>query len=141
MTFGTTAHLEFNLGDRKVNTIDKAIKAINDIMYMGGATATTAALTLVKKQVVKKAGRHSDRVMIFITDGQSNMGDPPKKIAQELHKEDHFEVYAIGEINCHYIRFDFNLDIESKRKSPKKKLSIAFLKSENVINRNILDVQ
>ena len=96
VTFGTTAHLEFNLGDTKVDTLDKAIKAIDRIAYMGGATATTDALTLVKKEVVKRADPESDKVMIFITDGQSNIGEPPKKIADVLHKNDSFEVYVIG---------------------------------------------
>ena len=96
VTFGTTAHLEFNLGDTKVDTLDKAIKAIDRITYMGGATATTDALTLVKKEVVKRADPESDKVMIFITDGQSNLGEPPKKIADVLHKNDSFEVYVIG---------------------------------------------
>ena len=96
MTFGTTAHLEFNLRDANVDTLDKTIKAIDGITYMGGATATTAALTLVRNEVVEKAGRDSDRVMIFITDGQSNLGGAPEKIAQLLHKKDRFEVYAIG---------------------------------------------
>lgn len=103
VTFGTTAHLEFNLGDAKVDTIDKAIKAIDDITYMGGATATTDALTLVRKEVVKRAGFDSDRVMIFITDGQSNLGEPPKKVAGLLHEEDRFEVYAIGMNNFLFI--------------------------------------
>ena len=96
MTFGTTAQLEFNLGDSKVDTIDKAIKAIEGITYMGGATATTDALTLVKNKVAERAGLESDRVMIFITDGQSNVGEPPQKIARVLHERDSFEVYVIG---------------------------------------------
>lgn len=103
MTFGTTARLVFNLRDANVDTLDKAIKAIDGIRYMGGATATTDVLTLVRKEVVKKAWFESDRVMIFITDGQSNLGEAPKKIAGVLHKEDRFEVYAICKIIILYI--------------------------------------
>lgn len=103
VTFGTTARLVFNLRDANVDTLDKAIKAIDGIRYMGGATATTDVLTLVRKEVVKKAWFGSDRVMIFITDGQSNLGEAPKNIAGVLHKEDRFEVYAIGKIIILYI--------------------------------------
>lgn len=103
MTFGTTARLEFNLRDANVDTLDKVIEAIDGIRYMGGATATSDALTLVRKEVVKKAGFESDRVMIFITDGKSNLGEAPKKIAGVLHKKDRFEVYAIGKIIILYV--------------------------------------
>ena len=78
MTFGTTARLVFNLRDANVDTLDKAIKAIDGIRYMGGATATTDVLTLVRKEVVKKAGFESDRVMIFITDGVQFGGSSQK---------------------------------------------------------------
>ena len=101
VTFGTTPYLEFNLGDAKVDTIDKAIKAIDDITYSGGATATTDALILVKDVVAPGAREESDRVMIFITDGKSNVGDSPNNIAMVLQKTYHFEVYAIGKISCH----------------------------------------
>ena len=104
VTFGTTPYLEFNLGDAKVDTIDKAIKAIDDITYSGGATATTDALTLVKDEVAPFARKESDRVMIFITDGKSNVGDSraPYNISMVLQTKYHFEVYAIGKINCHH---------------------------------------
>ena len=94
--YGTEARLEFNLGDVEVDTIDKAVKAIENIRYVGGATATTDALKLVRNLVAPQARFDSDRVMIIITDAKSNIGDPPKKIANELHKHYHFEVYAIG---------------------------------------------
>lgn len=103
MTYGTDAHLEFNLGDAKVDTIDKAIKAIDDITYMTGATASTDALTLVRDVVAPVAGLDSDRVMIFITDGKSNVGDSPQNVARELQESYGFEVYAIGKINCHHM--------------------------------------
>ena len=103
VTYGTEPHLQFNLRDAEVNTIDKAIKAIDDITYLGGATATTAALTLVREVVVPQVRSNSDRVMIFITDGKSNVGDSPKNISGLLHTEHRFEVYAIGKINCHHL--------------------------------------
>jgi len=100
VTFGTTPRLEFNLGDAKVDTIKKKLKAIGNIMFMGGATATTDALTLVNDVVAPSARIDSDRVMIFITDGKSNIGDSPKNKAEELRTKYRFEVYAIGKMNC-----------------------------------------
>ena len=103
VSYGTDVHLQFNLGDDEVNTINKAVKAIDDIQYMGGATATTEALELVRDVVVPLTQPDSDRVMIFITDGKSNLGKPPKDIAQELNRDYDFEVYAIGKkIRSHW---------------------------------------
>ena len=98
MTFGTDVKVEFNLGDAKVNTMKKAIKAIDDIIYMGGATASTLALREVRKVVVPQARPDSHRVMMFITDGMSNIGGPPKKEAKHLRDVENFEIYAIGKI-------------------------------------------
>ena len=100
MTYGTDVQLEFNLGDDKASTIDRATAAIDNINYMGGATASADALKLVRDVVSPQARFDSDRVLIFITDGKSNVGGSPKRVAQKLHEEDHFEIYAIGKINC-----------------------------------------
>ena len=96
VSYGTEAELQFNLGDDNLDTINKVAKAIQSIHHKGGATATSDALELVRDVVAPQARDDSDRVLIFITDGRSNLGDPPKKIANELHEDFHFEVYAIG---------------------------------------------
>ena len=96
MSFGTEARLEFNLGEAKVDTTEKAIGAIDKIMYVGGATASSPALKMVKDVVVPQARKDSHRVMMFITDGRSNVGDPPQKIAKYLRENENFEIYAIG---------------------------------------------
>ena len=102
MTFGTEAKVEFNLGD--VETIEKAIEAIDKVKYLGGATASTLALEKVKDEVVPFARDDSKRVMMFVTDGRSNIGDPPKKAAKNLRDEKGFEIYAIGKICMHVTR-------------------------------------
>lgn len=98
MSFGTEARLEFNLGEANVDTMEKAIEAIGKIMYMGGATASALALRLVRKVVVPQARGDSHRVMMFITDGMSNIGGPPQKEAKYLREEENFEIYAIGKM-------------------------------------------
>ena len=96
MSFGTEARLEFNLGEANVDTMEKAIEAIDKIMYMGGATASALALRMVRRVVVPQARGDSHRVMMFITDGMSNIGGPPQKEAKNLRDEENFEIYAIG---------------------------------------------
>ena len=98
MTFGTEAKLEFNLGDAKVDTIEKVMKEIDKVHYMGGATASTLALQLVRRVVVPNAREDSKRAMMFITDGQSNVGGPPKREAKILREQEDFEIYAVGKI-------------------------------------------
>ena len=96
VSFGTEARLEFNLRDANVDTTKKTIEAIDKIMYMGGATASALALQLVRRVVVPQARGDSKRVMMFITDGMSNIGGPPQKEAKNLRDEEDFEIYAIG---------------------------------------------
>lgn len=98
VSFGTEARLEFNLGEANVDTMEKAIEAIGKIMYMGGATASALALRLVRRVVVPQARGDSHRVMMFITDGMSNIGGPPQKEAKYLREEENFEIYAIGKM-------------------------------------------
>ena len=96
MTFGTEAKVEFNLGD--VETFEKASEAFDKVMYLGGATASTLALKKVQDVVVPFARDDSKRVMMFITDGRSNIGGPPKKAAENLREKKGFEIYSIGKV-------------------------------------------
>ena len=96
VTFGTQARLYFNLGDAAVDTTEKAIEAIDRVKYIGGATASALALDMVRRDVVSLARRDSKRAMMFITDGMSNIGGPPEKIADFLRKQEGFEIFAIG---------------------------------------------
>lgn len=98
VTFGTEPRLEFNLGDAKVDTMAKAIEAIDKVKYMGGATASALALKKVREVVVPLAREDSHRAMMFITDGMSNKGGSPKDEAKDLREEDGFEIYAIGKV-------------------------------------------
>ena len=84
------------MGDDKASTIQKTLAAIDDIRFEGGATASADALKKVKDVVVPHKRFGSDGVLIFITDGKSNTGGPPQKLATKLREEDDFEIYVIG---------------------------------------------
>ncbi|XP_067016857.1 complement factor B-like isoform X1 [Acropora muricata] len=96
VTFGTSAELEFNLGDARVSTLDKTSKAIDDVRYRGGGTATAMALELVQTAVAPMARSGSHKALMFITDGKSNIGGSPKKIAKDLREIYGFEIYAVA---------------------------------------------
>ena len=100
VTFGTEAVLEFNLGDAKVATLERAIEEIGKVKYAGGATASAKALKLVRTVVAPNARKGSKRAMIFITDGKSNIGGPPEREAKILKetKQFDFEIYAVGKL-------------------------------------------
>lgn len=99
VTFGTEAVLEFNLGDAKVATLERAIEEIGKVKYAGGATASAKALKLVRTVVAPNARKGSKRAMIFITDGKSNIGGPPEREAKILKDEQFdFEIYAVGKL-------------------------------------------
>ena len=57
---------------------------------------STLALQMARKYVASMARTNSERVMIFITDGKSNIGEPPKREAFRLKNESRFEIYAVG---------------------------------------------
>ena len=63
VTFGTNAELEFNLGDARVSTLEGTSKAIDDVRYSGGGTATAMALELVQKAVAPMARRGSHKAL------------------------------------------------------------------------------
>lgn len=101
VTFGTSAELEFNLGDARVSTLEETSKAIDDVRYRGGGTATAMALELVQTAVAPMARSGSHKALMFITDGKSNIGGSPKKIAKELREIYGFEIYAVGKTLVH----------------------------------------
>ena len=99
VTFSTEAILNFNL-----NTLEKVTNAIDHVHYLGGATASTLALGIVRSVVAPRACKDSKRVMLFITDGSSNIGVPSKKEAKYLRKSEGFEIFAVGKIQCLLLR-------------------------------------
>ena len=101
VTFGTNAKLEFNLGDARVSALEETSKAIDDVRYSGGGTAAAMALELVQKAVAPMARRGSHKALMLITDGKSNIGGFPKKIAKVLREIYGLEIYAVGKTFVH----------------------------------------
>ena len=79
-----------------MNTVEKVIKAIDKIMYMGGARGPKRAFQMVRRAVAPLARVDSKRVTMFITDGRWSIGGLPQKEAKRLRDEENFEIYAIG---------------------------------------------
>ena len=63
MTFGTDVKVEFNLGDANVDTMDKAIKAIDEIIYTGGGYSVGTCVTRGQRcRGAASSSRQSPRV-------------------------------------------------------------------------------
>ena len=103
VSFGFETRLEFNLGETKVDTMEKTIEAIDKIMYMGGATGPKLAFRMVRNEVEPQARVDSHRVLMFITDGISHIDGPSQKEAAYLRDRGKFEIYAIGKME-HLLR-------------------------------------
>ena len=103
----TEAKLEFNLGDSKVDTIDKAIKAIDNIMYVGCVSSYIRPFKLVRNKVAPNSRNDSHQVLMFITDGLDLSGSARRE-AKYLRDNKHFEVYAIGKVKV-YVHTMFTL--------------------------------
>ena len=93
----TEAKLEFNLGDSKADTIDKAIKAVDNIMYVGWVSSYIRPFKLVRNKVAPNSRKDSHQVLMFITDGLDLSGSVQRE-AKYLRDNKHFEVYAIGKV-------------------------------------------
>lgn len=96
VTFGTEASLEFNLGDAKTRTENGTLAAIDEVQYRGGGTATAMALKMVDENVAPSARKDSHKVIMFITDGMSNIGGSPLGIAKKLRDRKKFTIYTIA---------------------------------------------
>ena len=103
----TEAKLEFNLGDSKVDTIDKAIKAIDNIMYVGWVSSYIRPFKLVRNKVAPNSRNDSHQVLMYITDGLDLSGSARRE-AKYIRDNKHFEVYAIGKVKV-YVHTMFTL--------------------------------
>jgi len=93
----TEAKVEFNLRDSRADTIEKAIKAIDNIMYVGWVSSYIRPFKLVRNKVAPNSRNNSRQVMMFITDGLELSGSVRRE-AKYLRDNKHFEVYAIGKV-------------------------------------------
>ena len=74
ITFSTKAYIMYNLGASEVDTTSKACVLTEQIKYSGGGTGTRFGLSKVLNEVKPLFGKTSNRVLIVIADGRSNMG-------------------------------------------------------------------
>ena len=99
MAFSTSYRIHFNLNEYK--DASSLTQAVSDINYGGGRTNTASALraTLENAFTTANGGRHTTsgipRVVVVVTDGQSNSFSDTMTAAAELH-EDGIIVFAIG---------------------------------------------
>jgi len=93
----TEAKVEFNLRDSRADTIEKAIKAIDNIMYVGWVSSYIRPFKLVRNKVAPNSRNNSRQVMMFITEGLEPSGSVRRE-AKYLRDNEHFEVYAIGKV-------------------------------------------
>ena len=84
------------MGDAKLDTMEKVINGLE--RDMREAPVSALPLDIVRYVVVPNARADSKRVMMFITDGGSNLGGPLKRAAKYLREQEDFEIFAIGKI-------------------------------------------
>ena len=108
----TEAKLEFNLGDSRADTIDKAIKAIDNIMYVGWVSSYNRHFKLVRIKVAPNSRNDSHQVLMFFTDGLEPSG-PVQREAKYLRDHKQFEVYAIGKVKV-YVHTIFTLGAQAR---------------------------
>ena len=98
MAFGSSYRIHFNLNEYK--NASSLTQVVSDIPYGGGGTNTAGALRATLENAFTEAngGRHTSgipRVVVVVTDGQSNSFSDTMTAAAELH-EDGITVIAIG---------------------------------------------
>ena len=71
ITYNTRADLVYNLGDVRVDTVERAKAVTSGITYLGGGTATRSALILIKNAV--PIDKRRTTALIIITDGKHNV--------------------------------------------------------------------
>ena len=95
ISFGTTAHLEFNL--EAYTNLSALLSVINLLPYRGGFTNTNLALSLLLSTARNgELGLRNDssKVAILVTDGRSTQTS--LTAADELHNSSIFDVFAVG---------------------------------------------
>ena len=95
VTFSTEAKLEFNLGDKIVDTLERAVRVLDNVTCTRGISSVDLALELVRGKVVPVTRRDSQRVMMFITDGEGITGGARSR-ARDIRENGAFTVFAIG---------------------------------------------
>ena len=92
--FSSTASILIPLGS--INNVQQLTTAINNVVYTGGGTGTDLALHLVPTAFNNsRVNEGIPRVMILLTDGNSNGAAKTAQEAARVHN-DNVEVYSVG---------------------------------------------
>ena len=92
--YSDTASIEILLGS--INNVQQLTTAINSIVYIGSGTSTDLALDLVPNAFINARVKEGiPRVMILLTDGQSNNPTLTAQAAARVHNNN-IEVYSVG---------------------------------------------
>jgi uncharacterized protein YegL len=106
VTYGEEPRLVFGLNDSAIrHTYQENVQ--NDIkektkylQFLSSATATGDALQFVAEQVLRTdrgMRAHSKKTILLLTDGQSNTGSEPVKVASRLYRQyDDLAIVALG---------------------------------------------
>ena len=82
--YSDSPQLEFGLHDHK--TTDSLIRAVGNMKYKGGNTATGRALTFALEQVFNRRARpNAQKVVLVITDGESlqdSVTEPARRLRE-----------------------------------------------------------
>ena len=92
--YSDTASIEIPLGS--INNVQQLTTAINSVVYIGDGTRTDLALDLVPTAFFNaRVNEGIPRVVILLTDGQSNEPALTAQAAARVHN-DNIEVYSMG---------------------------------------------
>ena len=102
--------------------IEEAIRVIDNVTSTRGITSAALALRLVRFKVGPLTRRDSERVMMFITDGEGITG-VARKEAQYIREKEAFRVFAIGKDKVCYSVYGFESTVIQNNKNRKRKYS------------------
>ena len=92
--FSSTASILIPLGS--INNAQQLTTAVNNVAFTGGGTRTDLALDLVSTAFINaRVNEGIPRVVILLTDGQSNEPTLTAQAAPRVHN-DNIEVYSVG---------------------------------------------
>ena len=92
--FSSTASILIPLGS--INNVQQLTTAVNNVVYTAGGTRTDLALDLVPTAFINaRVNEGIPRVVILLTDGQSNEPTLTAQAAPRVHN-DNIEVYSVG---------------------------------------------
>ena len=91
-----TVHFNFDTFPSGASAIRDAINDITFSNYCWGATGTNKVLRELRNEVFSKSRSNCTKAAFLITDGHTNWGGSPVKVAKELRDDHNVTLYAIA---------------------------------------------